>query len=169
MLILRYLLRIYKDLNTNQIRSLCNNVLFVGDKQKTLGLLKSLAMEGNHGIVLPKVGATWRDAHDYASSISDLRFLSYAKTISVTNFLHDTAVECVERAYDCLTVQVDSLVPVISQKIISNQKDYLCRERFRSCVTYSSWTSGSLIEHRRDRIRIDALTTKKKYRYAAGL
>ncbi|KAN0134234.1 hypothetical protein V8E53_008006 [Lactarius tabidus] len=151
MLILRYLLRIYKDLNTDQIRSLCNDILFIGDEQKTLGRLKSFTMEGNHSVVLQKVGAMWRDAHDYATSISDLRFLLYVKTIPAANFLHDAADECEEAAYDWVTTQVDSLVPVISQQILSIQKDYLHRE-----------LSGS-----GDRIHIDALRTKKKHRYTA--
>jgi hypothetical protein len=92
-------------------------------------------MDGNNSIVLPKVGAMWREAHNYATSISDLRFLSYLKTISVANFLHDAAVKCEETAYGCLTMQLDSLVPVISQQILSIQKGYLCRELLRSCVT----------------------------------
>jgi hypothetical protein len=169
LLILRYLLRLYKDLNTDQIRSLCNDVLFVGDEQKTLGLLKSFAMEGNNSIVLPKVAAVWRDAHSYATSISDLGFLSYVKTISVANFLHDAAVKCEETAYDGPSMQVYSLVPVISQRILSIQKGYLCGDLWRSCVTCPSWDDLCLTERRRDRIHIDALRANKKHRYTPGL
>jgi hypothetical protein len=121
MLILLYLLRIYKGLNANQIRSLCNDVLFVGDEQKTLVLLKGFAMEGNTNVVLSDEtihGA----ARNYAASISDLHFLSYVKTIPPINFLHDAAVECEETAYDCLTTKLDSLVHEICLQILSIQK-----------------------------------------------
>ena len=122
MLELLYLLRIYKDLNTNQIRSLCNDVFAVGDKQKTLGLLKSFAEEGNANAVLSEE-AIQEDAKNYAAAISDLRFLSYMKTIPSTHCLHDAAVKCEETAYDCLTIQLDSLVHEIHLQIFSIQKE----------------------------------------------
>ena len=110
----------------------------------------------------------WRSAHNYASSISDIRFLSYLKAIPDTNFIRDAAVECERTAYECLTTQLVSLVSGISQQILSIQKDGcdmqvqrevkseeekelkvsratffqqiedLCRERSKSCVFYSS-------------------------------
>ncbi|KAN0134237.1 hypothetical protein V8E53_008009, partial [Lactarius tabidus] len=121
MLILLYLLRVYKGLNANQIRSLCNDVLFVGDEQETLVLLKGFAVEGNTNVVLSEQ-EIHRAARNYAASISDLRFLSYVKTIPTTNFLHDAAVECEETAYDCLTTKLDSLVHEICLQILSIQK-----------------------------------------------
>jgi hypothetical protein len=122
MLILLYLLRIYKGLNAIQIRSLCNDVLFVGDEKKTLGLLKSFAAEGNTNVALSEE-ALQGDARTYAASISDLRFLSYVKTIPTTNFLYDAAVECEESAYDCLTTQLEFLVHEIYSQILSIQRE----------------------------------------------
>jgi hypothetical protein len=179
MLILYYLLDNYKGLNAKQTRSLGDAVLVGRDKQKALGVLKSFAKEEKSGwfsvswggkkAVLSKEEAMWRNAHNYATSISDSRFLSYLKTVPDGDFLHDAAVECEETAYECLTTQLDSLVSGIGQQIISIQKDGcdtqvqrevkseeekelkvsraefvqqiedLCRERSRSYVAYSSW------------------------------
>jgi hypothetical protein len=148
------------------------------DKQKTLELLKSFSTEDKGGslsvilggkrMILSKEEAMWRNAHNYASSISDVRFLSYLKTIPATDFLQNAGVECEQIAYHCLTTQLDSLVSVISQQILAIQKDGCdtqiqrevkseeekelkvsrvefvlkiedcCRERSRSCVIYSS-------------------------------
>ena len=121
-LILRYLLASYKDLTVHQTRTLCHAVLVVDDVQKTLGLLKDFTMEANKKVVLSEE-VMCRDAHSYAASISDLPFLSYVKTVSDTNFLHDAALECVETAYDCLTAQLESLVHGITVQIISIQKE----------------------------------------------
>jgi hypothetical protein len=169
----------YKGLNAKQTRSLGDAVLLNRDKQKTLGLLKSFSKEDNKGgwfsvftggksTLLSKEEAMWRKALNYASSISDVRFISYLKTIPATHFLHNAAVECEGTAYHCLTTQLDSLVSGISQQILSIQKDGcdtqiqrevkseeekelkvsrvefvrkiedLCRERSRSCVVYFS-------------------------------
>ena len=154
-------------------------VLVIRDKQKVLGLLKSFAKEergnwfsvswGGKKAVLSKEEAMWRNAHNYATSITDSRFFAYLKTIPDAHFLHDAAVECEETAYECLTTQLDSLVSGISQQILSIQKDGcdvqvqrevkseeekelkvsraefvrqiedLCRERSNSYVTNSSW------------------------------
>lgn len=179
MLILYYLLDNYKGLNAKQTRSLGDAVLVVRDKQKALGLLKSFTKEektgwfsvswGGKKTVLSKEEAMWRNAHNYATSITDSRFFSYLKAISDDSFLHDAAVECEETAYECLTTQLDSLVSGISQQILSIQKDGcdmqvqrevkseeekelkvsraefvqqiedLCRERSRSYVTHFLW------------------------------
>lgn len=122
MLILRYLLASYKDLTVHQTRALCHAVLVVGDVQKTLDLLKSFTMEANKTVVLSEE-AMCRDAHSYAASISDLPFLSYVKTVSDTNLLHDAALECAETAYDCLRAQLESLVHGITVQIVSIQKE----------------------------------------------
>lgn len=133
-LILYYLFENYKGLNAKQTRSLGDAVLINRDKQKTLGLLKGFSKDeksswfsvilGGKRAVLSKEEAMWRKALNYASSISDVRFLSYLKTgIPSTHFLHNAAVECEETAYHCLTAQLDSLVSGISQQILSIQKD----------------------------------------------
>ena len=177
-LILHYLCDNHKGLNAKQARSLRDAVLGGRDKQQALGLLKSFSKEENNSWIsvllkgkrstLSKEEAMWRSAHNYASSISDPRFLSYLKAIPDTHFMRDAAVECERTAYECLTAQLVSLVSGISQQILSIQKDgcdmqvqrevkseeekelkvsratffqqieNLCRERSRSCVFYSS-------------------------------
>ena len=178
MLILHYLSEIYKRLNAEQTRSLVDAVLVSRDKQETLLLLESFSKEESRSlfsigqgwkkVTLSKGEAMWRNAHDYASSISDVRFLSYLTAIPTTSFMHDAAIQCEGSAYNCLTTQLESMVSGISQQILSIQKDGcdtqvqrevkseeekelkvsramfvqqvedLCRERSRSCVIYSS-------------------------------
>ena len=131
---LQHLFENYKGLNAKQTCSLGDAVLINRDKQKTLGLLKRFSKEEKSGwfsvtlgekrAVISKEEARWRNAHNYASSISDVHFLSYLKTgIPAAHFLHNAAVECEEIAYHCLTSQLDSLVSGISQQILSIQKD----------------------------------------------
>jgi hypothetical protein len=137
-LMLNYLLQNYKGLDAQQTRCLADAVIVGGDKQKTLDLFKSFAKEdkGNlyplilegKKVMLSKEEAMWRSAGDYAASISDLRFLSFIKTISGDDFLHNAAVECEESAYNCLGMQLDSLVPRISKQILSIQKEQCEKE-----------------------------------------
>ena len=173
-LILYYLFENYKGLNANQTQSLGEAVLCHWDKQKTLELLKSFSKQAKKEwvsvilagkkTVISKEEAMWISAQSYASPISDLRFLTYLKNIPATDFLHEAAVECMETACDCLTTQLNSLVSVISQQILSIHQDEcdtqiqrevksegekevkvvgniedLSRERSRSCVIYSSF------------------------------
>ncbi|KAI9437933.1 hypothetical protein BJY52DRAFT_1229957 [Lactarius psammicola] len=193
-LILLYLLKNYPDLNVQQTRSLCDAILVSWDKKKALRLLKSFA-EGEKAnsladtvatfwkgeFVISKEEAMWRDANNYAKSISDKRFLSYMKTIPEANILHDAAVECEETAYDCLTTQLDSLVSGISQQILSIQKE----ERYKpvqrevkneeekelkvSRAKFVQKIESSCRRHSksRDNIYIDDFRTNKEHRYAA--
>ncbi|KAH8980307.1 hypothetical protein EDB92DRAFT_1937150 [Lactarius akahatsu] len=138
LLILYYLLENYEGLSASQTRSLGDAVLVGRDKQKTLGILKTFAKGekggwfsvpwGNKKSPLSKEEAMWRSANNYATTISDSRFLAHIKTIPVNDFLHDAAVECEETAYDCLATQLDSLVSGISQQILSTQKDECDRQ-----------------------------------------
>jgi hypothetical protein len=184
-LVLHHFVENYKGLNAKQIRSLADAVLVSGDKQKTLGILKSFSKEERSSLfnfsgirggrpetrfTLPKEAKEeqmWRNAHNYAWSISHVRFLSYLKTIPATGFLYDAAVECEKTAYDCLTKQLDSLVSGISEHILSihgeecakqiqrdkNEEEmeletsraefvqkieYFCQEHSRSYVVYYS-------------------------------
>jgi hypothetical protein len=118
--------------------------------------------------VTSKEEEMWRIANDYAASVSDLDFLSFIQTIPTGDFLYVAAAECEETAYDYLTTQLNSLVTGICGKVFSIQEEeldrhvqreikseedkelklsraefvqkieYLCRERSRSYVTYSS-------------------------------
>ncbi|KAH9171607.1 hypothetical protein EDB89DRAFT_1906886 [Lactarius sanguifluus] len=142
LLILYYLLENYGGLSADQTRALGDAVFVEWNKQKVLELLKSFAKEeqggqfsafgsvpwGSKKAVLSKEEAMWRSANNYATSISDSRFLSHVKKISASDYLHDAAVECEETAYDCLTTQLDSLVSGISQQILSTQNDECDRQ-----------------------------------------
>jgi hypothetical protein len=133
LLILLHLLMTYKDLNMKQTISLRDAVLDNKDNMKALKLLKTFAPGEKTGwslvfwrgreVVLTKEESRWRDANDYASSVSDSGFLSYLKTIPDANYLHDAAVKCEEAAYTGLKTQLDSLVLGISQKIFSIQEE----------------------------------------------
>ena len=132
LLILLHLLKSYPKLNSQQTLSLRDAVLNNKDNQKALKLLRSFAKgkitwhavfwQGTEA-VLPNEEAIWRDANNYASSLSDSRFLSYVQTFPDANYLHDAAVKCKEAAYTCLRTQLDSLVSRISQKILSSQEE----------------------------------------------
>ena len=140
-LMLYYLLGKCKGLKESQIRSLADAILVKRSKQKSLDLLKSFAKEEkpwysvSWGLVsikpqVPQEETMWRNAHNYATTISDSRFLSNVKDIPVgdSKLSHDIAAECEETAYDCLKTQLDSLASGISQQILSTQKEELDRQ-----------------------------------------
>ena len=131
LLILLHLLKNYPKLTTPQTFSLRDAVLDNKDNQKALKLLKNfakgkdtwrLAFWKGKEAVIPKEEASWRDAIDYATCLSDSRFLSYVRTFPDANFLHDAAFACQEAAYTCLRAQLDSLVARVSQKMFSIQE-----------------------------------------------
>lgn len=125
-LVLQYILKNCNGLNAKQTRSLSDAFLSSGDKQKTLDLLKKFSKEETRGwfsgamgprrgetrFTLPKQAdeAMWRNAHNHASSIPDVRFFSSLITVPATHPFHDAAVECAKTGYDCLKAQLDSLV-----------------------------------------------------------
>lgn len=166
MLILGHILGNYQDLDETQTHALGEMVLVAGDRQKTIGLLIDFS-NGSKRSSRSKAEAMWKSAHNYATSVSDLNFLSFIKTIPSDDFLHMAAVECEDTAYFCLIMLVNSLVSRICQRILSTQKEEcdkqvrrkiknaeerelktsriafvkriedLCRERSRSYVTHS--------------------------------
>ena len=133
LLILHHLLGNHRpELNQKQAVSLRDAVLGNRDNQKALKLLKGFAKGGTTrrsalwrapNIVLTSEEAMWRDANDYARSLSDSSFLTYVKKIPATSFLHDAAVDCEKAAYTCLRTLLDSLTSGLSQKISSIQKE----------------------------------------------
>jgi hypothetical protein len=133
LLILLHLLGNHRpELNQRQAVSLRDAVLANRDNQKALKLLKGFARGRNishsalwrgRNIVLTSEEAMWRDANDYARSLSDSSFLAYVKKIPAANFLHDAAADCEKAAYTCLRTQLDSLISRISQKISSIQEE----------------------------------------------
>ena len=140
-LILHYLFENYKGLNAEQTRSLGDAVFVRKDKQKTLLLLESFSKEKSRSffsVILGGERATpskeevmWRNAHNYASSVSDVRFLSYLKSIPTTSFMHDAAIQCEGSAYNCLTMQLESMVSGICEKILSIHKEECAKQMQR--------------------------------------
>jgi hypothetical protein len=140
LLILLHLLKNYPNLTKRQTHSLRDAVLDHKDNQNALKLLKSFSKGEKtkwysvfwkgRDVVLTKEEAMWRNANDYASSLSYSRFLSYVMTFPATNYLHDAAVKCEEAAYACLRTQLDSQVAAIGQKILLIQKEE-CNKQVR--------------------------------------
>jgi hypothetical protein len=136
---LYYLLDNQKDLKEEQIRSLIDAILVKRDKQKVLDLLKSFTKEDKPwysvswgSSKVSKEEAMWRNAHTYASTMTDSVFLSHLRTtrqlVPVGDFTHGIAVDCEKAAYECLATQLDSLASGISQQILSTQKEELDRQ-----------------------------------------
>ena len=132
LLILLHLLCNYPRLDRQQNVYLRDAVLNSEDNQEALRLLKSFATENvpwrsvfwrGQETLVPREEAMWRDANDFATSIPDWRFLTYAKAFPAASFFHDAAVDCEKAAYTCLRTQLDSLVSEISQKIFWIQEE----------------------------------------------
>jgi hypothetical protein len=145
-LILRYLLEIINGLDTSQVRTLADAVLVHRDNPTILGLLQVAGKEDkgstSGGISLlsaakermkttfgmgksskpTKEEALWREANDYATSVSDARFLSELNAASVHECLRDYVADVKENAFSCLRSQVETLVDGIGQQILGIQK-----------------------------------------------
>ena len=67
-------------------------------------------------------GVVWKDANQFALSVSDSRFLSDLKTPAIPECLRGAAVEAENLAYTCLTTQIESLVTGITGQVLSMQK-----------------------------------------------
>jgi hypothetical protein len=147
-LILYHLLENTDGLNRSQIRALADAVLKRRDKQAVLGLLKvakkedkdstsggyfNAAKDAAKGLVKSTIWASkssktsreeamWREANNFASSVSDSRFLQQLSTAPANEYLHDAAAETEETAYVYLGKLIESLVDGIGQQISSIQK-----------------------------------------------
>ena len=66
--------------------------------------------------------AMWKEASNFATSVSDARFLAELNATRVHECLRDAVAEAEETAFACLRNQVESLVDGIGQQIINNQK-----------------------------------------------
>jgi hypothetical protein len=129
-LILYYLLENINDLDRGQIRNLANAVLYRGksaalkllkvaeikDNGRTSGLFKS-SIGISNGIEPTREEALWRDANNFASSISDSRFFSQLNTTLVDECFHDAIVDAEETAHGYLRRLVESLVRGIGQRM----------------------------------------------------
>jgi hypothetical protein len=143
-LILKYLLENTNGLDRNQIRNLADAVIR-RDLQSVLGLLKTTGKEdkgstsGSYvnaaeerlkitfgtakGSKLTREEAMWREANNFAASVSDSRFLSQLHAAPVNEYLHDETVEAEETAHAYLRNLIESLVDGIGRQIFSIQKE----------------------------------------------
>jgi hypothetical protein len=64
----------------------------------------------------------WRDAHNFASSVSDSRFVSQLKATPVDMCLRDAITGAEKSAYNYLRRLIESLVDAIGQNIFTIQK-----------------------------------------------
>jgi hypothetical protein len=131
LLILLHLLEKCPNLNRKQTVALRDAVLNSKDNDAAMKLLKSWEKGktrwipvwwGGEKIVLPNEAAMWREANEYATSLSDSSFLTYLQTFPAADFFHDAAIDCKNAAYTCLNAQLNSLVSEISQTIFSIQE-----------------------------------------------
>ena len=132
LLILLFLLEQYPNLTKRQTISLRVAVLDDKDSKSVLKLLKSFSNKEKtrwyhviwkgRDVKLTKEEAIWKDANEYASSLSYSRFLSYLVTFPPTNYFHDDAVKSERAAYACLRTHLDYQVATITHKILSIQK-----------------------------------------------
>jgi hypothetical protein len=111
LLILLHLLEKYPNLNRKQTVALRDAVLNSKDNQQAMKLLKSWEKGKTswipvwwrgEKIVLPNEAAMWREANEYATSLSDSSFLTYLQTFPAADFFHDAAIDCEKAAYTCL-------------------------------------------------------------------
>jgi hypothetical protein len=72
---------------------------------------------------LTREEALWRDANNYASSVSDSSFLSMVDTALVDECLRDEAIQAKEAAYAYLRTRVESLVDETGRKIFKIQRE----------------------------------------------
>ena len=146
-LILYYLLENINGLDRSQIRNLAGAVLIRGDKGAALTLLKVAKMGDNgrtSGLFKSTVGirngfdhtreALWRDANNFASSISDSRFLSQLNTALVDECLHDAIVDAEETAHAYLKRSIESLVKGIGPQIFPILEKY-CEKEMEQEIT----------------------------------
>ena len=144
-LILYRLLGSVSGLDKGQIRTLADAVLIRQDRRAALELLK-VSRKADEGIVsgidFDAIGSAktynrtnnvlfptreerlWRDANNFASTISDSRFLSHRDLDNTPfeEYLRDAMVEAEETAHSYLRKLLKDLVDGIGQQIFSIQK-----------------------------------------------
>jgi hypothetical protein len=151
-LILFYLLENVSGLDRGHIESLADAVLTQRDQQAALGLLKvprkedKLQGSTNHGGTYMNVAkdavkvrvkstlginksskltreeALWRDANNFASSVSDSHFLLRLSSDPVDEYLHGATADAEETAHACLRELIESLVDGTGENIFLIQK-----------------------------------------------
>ena len=87
---------------------------------ETTNAIGSLIRTGKNSN-LTREEALWRDAHNYASSVSDSSFLQLITT-PIDECLRDAIVDAEETAYTCLRKLIESLVDGIGPQFLTIQK-----------------------------------------------
>ena len=156
-LILEYLLENTNGLDKDQIQNLVDAVLIRRDLQRVLGLLKISGKKDkgstsggsvNSAKELRKITfgtakrseptreeAMWREAINFAASVSDSHFLLQLHAAPVPECLHDATVEAEETAYAYLRNMIESLVDGIGKQILSIQKEECDRQILRDVTS----------------------------------
>ncbi|KAH9039442.1 hypothetical protein EDB83DRAFT_2228401 [Lactarius deliciosus] len=120
------LTRSVADEQQDEKTTLADAILKQKDEKTTLAYLEEFKKE-DKGIISRILGffrssseqeELWQIAKNRAKSISDSQFLSELKTIPLDHYLHGTAVDVEETAYDILMKQVDTSVSAISRQIL---------------------------------------------------
>jgi hypothetical protein len=227
-LILRYLLENINGLDRGQMKSLADAVLTRRDEQAVLGLLKVARKEdkgsigggyinaakdaanGAKGHVKSALGisksskltreeALWRDANNFALSVSDSHFLLELSTAPVDEYLHGATADTEETAYACLRELIEFLVDGTGQKILLIQKaewvkhiereivreqdkklgdlrsdfvrqvEDLSRERSRSYVSPQLTSVHSVTQRSSRSLHVDSFAANRDNFYSPGL
>lgn len=156
-LVVKYLLESTNGLDRNQIRDLADAVFVRRDLQSVLGLLKIAGKEDKgstsggyvtaakerlkitfgmaKGSKSTREEAMWREANNFAASVSDSRFLLQLHAAPVDECLHDATVETEETAYAYLRNLIESLVDGIGKQIFSIQKEECDKQILRDVTS----------------------------------
>jgi hypothetical protein len=136
LLTLHYLLEHTEGLSASQVQSLADAVLGNQDRRKILPLLKdkgktSWSLSGMfQRTSLTKEETLWREARNFAKTVSDPRFLSEFMN-PTNNCLYRATTEAQETAYACLAKQIGSSEYSIHQLILSIQKEECTKQAQR--------------------------------------
>lgn len=171
-LILNYLLETTNGLDEGEIRNLADAVLIRRDLPSVLRLLKVAGKEDTgstraigswasaakdrlnstlkisywtgKGSKPTREDAMWREANNFAASVTDSRFLLQLHAAPAKECLHDAAAEAEETAYAYLRNLIESLVDSIGKQIFSIQKEECDKQILRDVTTGEDKELGKL-------------------------
>jgi len=121
---------------------------------------------GSKSTKLMREETLWREANNFASSVSDSDFLTQLKTAVLDECLCDATAKAEEAAYVCLTTAVKSLVSGIGQQILSVRKGECDKQIQREVGNAEEREERELRILRSDFVRqIEDLTRKRSRSY----
>ncbi|KAI0292619.1 hypothetical protein B0F90DRAFT_1671124 [Multifurca ochricompacta] len=124
-----------KNLKTDEIEALVGTVLGSRDMQSTLSSLKNFGKDDKDGGAFQSLkvwigkafkrseGELWKEASNHASKVSDSYFLLRYRATGTNDHLYNAVVDATTTACSCLAKLVEFLVSMISQQILSTQKE----------------------------------------------